>query len=318
MTNYLLDELLQFTIEEKSFLENQSEVIKDIYTSQSLFIIESEKFLSSDKMIMIRKHPRFVRFPKHKHNYIEMNYIYNGQLNQKVGNKELALKKGEILLLNQHIEHELEQCSEEDIVINFIIHPQFFDFIFSYLSSDNIISDFLINSLYNNTQNGQFLYFTVSEISNIQTFMNKMIEEFMRPTLLSDSTIKLYMGLLMIELLKHADKLEMNQNQHQKQLYILPTFTYIDENFANATLSELANNLHIPTYTLSKHIKNETGYTFKELLQEKRLVKARELLESTNLPISSIVEQVGYDNISYFYRIFKKKYGYTPKKFRDL
>lgn len=318
MTNYLLDELLQFTIEEKSFLENQSEVIKDIYTSQPLFIIESEKFLSSDKMIMIRKHPRFVRFPKHKHNYIEMNYIYNGQLNQKVGNKELALKKGEILLLNQHIEHELEQCSEEDIVINFIIHPQFFDFIFSYLSSDNIISDFLINSLYNNTQNGQFLYFTVSEISNIQTFMNKMIEEFMRPTLLSDSTIKLYMGLLMIELLKHADKLEMNQNQHQKQLYILPTFTYIDENFANATLSELANNLHIPTYTLSKHIKNETGYTFKELLQEKRLVRAKELLESTNLSISSIVEQVGYDNISYFYRIFKKKYGYTPKKFRDL
>jgi YesN/AraC family two-component response regulator len=34
------------------------------------------------------------------------------------------------------------------------------------------------------------------------------------------------------------------------------------------------------------------------------------------LPIASIVEQVGYDNISYFYRIFKGKFGQTPKEFR--
>lgn len=317
MSHNLLNELRQITEEEQTLLENQLEIRRDIYTSQSHFVIESEKFLSSDKMIMIRKHPRFVVFPKHKHNYIEMNYIFHGNLHQKVGNKEIDLKKGEILLLNQHIEHELEECGKEDIIINFIIHPHFFDFIFSYLSSDNIISDFLISSLYNNTQKGQFLYFSVSDIENIQELIERMIKEFMNPTLLSNSTIKLYMGLLMIELVKHSDKLAMNQHQTHTQQFIIQALKYIDENYTNATLSELAEELHIPHYTLSKQIKSETGYTFKELLQEKRLSKAKELLESTTLSVSSIVEQVGYDNISYFYRIFKNKYGYTPKKFRD-
>jgi YesN/AraC family two-component response regulator len=64
-------------------------------------------------------------------------------------------------------------------------------------------------------------------------------------------------------------------------------------------------------------IKKATNFTFKELLQEKRLNKAKELLDRSQIPITEIVEEVGYDNISYFYRIFKNKYGKTPKQFRE-
>jgi AraC-like DNA-binding protein/mannose-6-phosphate isomerase-like protein (cupin superfamily) len=312
----ILNELLQLTDEEKDILEQQTNVSKDLYTSKTNFIIESEKFLSKDKMIMVRKHTRFVDFPLHKHDYIEVNYVYNGELQQTVGGRQITLKKGELLLLNQHIEHEIKACDREDIVINFIIRPAFFDFIFSYLSSENIVSDFLLSSLYNNTQNGQFLYFKVSEVEAIQELIGKIIHEIMYPTTFSESAIKLYMGLFMIELIKNSDRVERKEEASITHYLVVESLKYIEEHYKEASLYELAEQLNQSHYGLSKTIKKATSRTFKELLQERRLDKAKELLQGSDLPIALIVEQVGYDNISYFYRIFKEKYGRTPKEFR--
>lgn len=316
MDDNILGELLQITDEEQTILEQQSNVSKELYTSKTNFIIESEKFLSRDKMIAVRKHTRFVDFPLHKHDYIEVNYVYNGELQQTVGGRSITLRKGELLLLNQHIEHEIKACGKDDIVINFIIRPAFFDFIFTYLSSENIVSDFLINSIYNNTQNGQFLYFKVAEIESIQELVGKMIHEIMEPSTFSESSIKLYMGLIMIELIKNSDKVERKEEASLQHYLIVESLKYIEENFKNASLYELAAQLKQSHYGLSKTIKKATKHTFKELLQERRLMKAKELLEGTDMPIMAVVEQVGYDNISYFYRIFKAKYGQTPKEFK--
>ncbi|MFP7295238.1 AraC family ligand binding domain-containing protein, partial [Bacillus safensis] len=117
MQHDLLNQLLKITDEEELILQNRREINKDIYTNQSNFIIESQKFLNQESMITVRKHTRFVDFPKHKHDYIEINYVYNGEYNQKVGNQRINLQQGELLFLNQHIEHETQACAEEDIII---------------------------------------------------------------------------------------------------------------------------------------------------------------------------------------------------------
>jgi AraC-like DNA-binding protein/mannose-6-phosphate isomerase-like protein (cupin superfamily) len=317
MREKLLNQLMEITHEEREILNQKHEIKKDIYTSQTTFVIESEKFLGKDKMIELRKHTRFIDFPMHRHNYIEINYVYNGKLKQKVGNDNICLKQGELLFLNQHISHEIEASAKEDIIINFIIQPKFFEFIFAYLSSDNMISNFLINSLYNNTQNGQYLYFAISEVESVQEIIQKMIEEIMNPSFLSDSTIKLYTGLLMIELIKHSDRLKQNEENQAYQFNMVEAMKYIDQYYQTASLYELSEKLHQPHYALSKLIKKATNYTFKELLQEKRLTQARHLLIESDIPITKVANRVGYDNISYFYRIFKNKYGITPKKLRE-
>lgn len=248
---------------------------KDLYTSQRDFVIESEKLLDHDKMIMVRKHTRFVDFPKHRHDYIEINYVFHGEPRQTVGDEKICLKKGELLFLNQHIDHEIEASGKEDIIINFIIQPQFFEYIFSFLSTDNWISNFIINSLYNSTQDGHFLYFAVAEVEIIQKVIGRIIDEIRNPSLLSDSSIKLYMGMLMIELIKHSEKLKKNEHYSSRQFIMLETMKYIDKNYRNASLYELAKQLNQSYHSLSKHIKNATNYTFKSLVQEKRLTIAR-------------------------------------------
>ena len=317
MSQEMLKELLQITEEEKLILEQRMSVNKELYTSKANFIIESEKFLNKGKMIAVRKHTRFIEFPLHKHDYIEVNYVLSGELEQIVGGRPITLKKGELLLLNQHIDHEIKACGKEDIIINIIIRPEFFEFIFSFLSSDNIVSDFLINSLFNHTQNGQFLYFKVGESVSIQNLVGKMVHEIMYPSAFSESEIKLYMGLFLLELIKNADKVVRNKEASKQQYLIVESLKYIEGNLKEASLYELADQLNQSYYGLSKTIKKVTGHTFKELLQERRLTKARELLKMTDLPITSIIEEVGYDNISYFYRIFKTKYGLTPKELKS-
>src|SRR5699024_12017238 len=109
-------------------------VPKQIYTDQTSFVVEGEKFLKQDTLIMVRKHTRFVNFPKHRHNFIEMIYVYNGEMRQKVGDTPIVLKQGELLFLNQYIENSIEESKENDIIINFFIITAIFEFVISFIN----------------------------------------------------------------------------------------------------------------------------------------------------------------------------------------
>ncbi|MGE6632185.1 AraC family transcriptional regulator [Bacillus sp. NPDC077027] len=309
-------QLEELTEEERMILEKHQPIHKSTYTNLTDFVIQSEKFLSENEMIVIRKHTRFVHFPRHKHNYIEINYVLKGELKQHVGHQRIHLKKGELLFLNQQIEHEIEACQKEDIILNFIIQPQFFTFIFSFLTTENPMRNFLINSLYETTKNGQYIYFQVADIPEIQALVKRIILDMLKPSFMSNEIVKLHMGLLVIELVKHADKTGHLKQETSDHYVIVETLKYIDTHFKNGTLNELSQYLHLPHYLLSKKIKKSTGYTFKALLQEKRLAKAKELLEETELSIVNIAAFIGYENISHFYRIFKQTFGKTPKQLR--
>ena len=69
-------------------------------------------------------------------------------------------------------------------------------------------------------------------------------------------------------------------------------------------------------YWLSREIRRRTGKTYKELLQEKRMQQAVYLLTNSKIPVTDIIESVGYDNTSYFYRKFRERYGMSPKEYR--
>ena len=63
-------------------------------------------------------------------------------------------------------------------------------------------------------------------------------------------------------------------------------------------------------------LRHVTGSTYQELLQQKRLQRAAELLTGSSLSASDIAMAVGYENISFFHRLFRKAYGTTPRRYR--
>ncbi|KMK75080.1 AraC family transcriptional regulator [Alkalihalobacillus pseudalcaliphilus] len=311
----LLEQMLTFTDEEEEVLRNRH-VLQSWYTSKKSFVIEASKFLQPGSEIMIRKHTRFIEFPRHKHDYIEMNYVYHGSSTQAIGKHTVHLNKGELLILNQHIEHQIEVCQKEDIIINFIIQPTFFEYIFSLLNIEGPLYSFLVNSIHNTEQFGQYLHFKCAEEETIQALINTILEEIISPGPFSKPMIKLYVGQLIVELTKKANTLEgVHENSLHNQ-WMRETLAYIHEEYKHASLTELSRRLNQPDYLISKVVKKQTNKTFKMLLQEKRLDVAAKMLEQTNIPVGVISEEVGYMNFSYFYKIFKKRFSRTPLNYR--
>ena len=75
MRQELLEELRQITEEEREILSGEAKVDRERYTQAEEFVIDSRKMLEKGRLIDVRTHTRFVRFPRHRHNYIEIIYM---------------------------------------------------------------------------------------------------------------------------------------------------------------------------------------------------------------------------------------------------
>ncbi len=85
------------------------------------WIINSDKLMEEGEVIAIHKHDRFVTFDKHRHDYLEMIFVYSGAIRQSIEGKDLTINKGEIFLLDMNMEHSIYEAGEDDIAINILI-----------------------------------------------------------------------------------------------------------------------------------------------------------------------------------------------------
>ena len=318
MQQALLDHLRKITEEEQRILDGASEVDQGLYTSGKDFTVDSAKMLEEGKLIAVRTHTRFVHFPSHRHNFIEVLYVCEGSLINIIGGKQVVIEAGELLFLNQFTRHEILPAGKNDIAINFMILPEFFDVAYSMAGSNNILADFLVNVLRQNEEKGEYLHFRVAEVLQIQNLLENMIYSLVTGRGDQNRINQTTMGLIFLYLLDSVQYAEMRVPNQYENMISMTTLDYIEQNYKTATLTELCVKLHLPMHVLSKMIKKNTGFNFKELLQRKRMNKAIELMCETDLPISDIIAAVGYENGSYFHRVFREKYHVTPRAFREI
>lgn len=318
MQQALLDHLRKITEEEQRILDGASEVDQGLYTSGKDFTVDSAKMLEEGKMIAVRTHTRFVHFPSHRHNFIEVLYVCEGSLINIIGGKQVVIEAGELLFLNQFTRHEILPAGKNDIAINFMILPEFFDVAYTMAGSNNVLADFLVNVLRQNEEKGEYLHFRVAEVLQIQNLLENMIYSLVTGRGDQNRINQTTMGLIFLYLLDSVQYAEMRVPNQYENMISMTTLDYIEQNYKTATLTELCVRLHLPMHVLSKMIKKNTGFNFKELLQRKRMNKAIELMCETELPISDIIAAVGYENGSYFHRVFREKYHVTPRAFREI
>ena len=94
---------------------------------------------------------------------------------------------------------------------------------------------------------------------------------------------------------------------------------YLDENYNKVvSLDQLSSHFHVSSYHIVHEMKREMGISPINYIIKRRIGEAQRLLLYSKMTIPQISEMVGYENISYFNRLFYKKAGYTPAKFREL
>ena len=310
----IIERLRGITSEEQAILDGRTTIDRDLYMQGQGSTVNSHKMLAAGKLITVRPHTRFIDFPEHKHDYVEVIYMCSGKSTHLVNGREVQLEQGELLFLSQSATHGVRKTREEDVAVNFIVLPDFFSTTLSAIGEEETpIRRFLIDCLCGQDTGPGFLHFRVSDIVPIQNLVENLLWILINETPNRRRMSQMTMTLLIMQLLGHTEAL-VSEDQDEA---VWQALRYVEANYTRASLTELADGLHYDLSWLSREIKRKTGKTYTQIVQVKRLAQAAFLLKNTDRNVADIAVAVGYENISYFHRIFQSAYGKSPKHYRD-
>ena len=310
----LLASLQKITPEEQAILDGATAINRELYMQEQSQVVSAGRQLPIGKLITARPHTRFVPFPKHTHDYVEVIYMCKGETVHIVNDTQLTLKEGALLFLNQSATHEVFTAGAGDIAVNFIILPDFFAVPLSMIGGEYTpLRKFLVDCLCEQNTGVGYLHFDVSQVVPIQNLLENLLWMLIHDTQTKLNVCQTTTALLLMELMSHTETL---LNDERESTVMFQVQQYVETHYANSGFAELAKKLRYEPSWLSREIKRRTGKTYTQLVQEKRLSQAAFLLRNTQRNVSEISIAVGYDNISYFHRIFEKVYGKSPRHYR--
>jgi AraC-like DNA-binding protein len=217
-------------------------------------------------------------------------------------------------MLGQHARQSIAPAGEKDVAVNFIVRPAFFSGTLSFLGEEETpLRRFVVSCLTGENEAG-YLLFHVADVLPIQNLIENLLYTLTEEIPNRRGILQSTMGLLFAQLLNHTDALQLEDHEQNAVLSVL---RLIEEHYADGSLSALSEELHYELPSLSRLILKKTGRNYTELLQEKRMSQAAWLLRNTDKKVDEISFSVGYENVSYFHRLFTARFGMSPKKYRD-
>ncbi len=287
-----------------------------LFSEDEGLYIEKGTVIKSGDLITIRPHPRFCPTMTHRHNFIELMYVYQGSVTHTINGSTVVMEAGDIMLMNQHISHAVHPAGENDLAVNLIILPEFFETAINMVGRNNFLSDFIVDLLRNKKRKSQYLHFKLASNRQTNNLMENIVYSLVHKHRNETRINQTLIGLLFMYLLENTEALSHDAPNNYEEIMIRSIEMYIDEHYNTASLSEIAAEMHLPIAHLSRFVRKMTGHTFKELLQRRRFAVAEKMLLKTDLPVADIVTSVGYENHSYFFRCFRRLHGISPKEYR--
>lgn len=253
-------------------------------------------------------------FPLHTHEEFELNFIINAKGAKRiVGDHSDVVEDLELVLVGSNLPHAwfTHQCQSSEITeVTIQFHRDLFD---EKLLKRNQLS--FIRTVLERSAKG-IVFSTETAESLKPRFLNlhkksgfDSVLELM--SILHDLSISRNMRTLSNTTFSN-DSLSYNSRRIEK------AFAYMQDNFdKNITLDEISKLVGMTEVSFSRFIKKRTGKTFIDSLNEIRIGNASRLLIDTTHTIAEISYQTGFNNLSYFNRIFKARNHSTPKEFRE-
>jgi len=268
---------------------------------------------------------RYVAWPPHRNYLIEISYMVSGMCRVEVAGQEIILRPGDIFIPNQYTIFSRAPLGDDDIMVSFIVKPQFLEDLCLRLRAGSPLSDFMLDTLRQEVSWNRYLHFkNVDDIAVTDLIETMLYAAF--PYLDNDNItcgsapepqLTAYLlTTLFMSLSRNLESLSEDSPANYDEMIRQTVRNYIGTQYRTASLKDLAESMNQSESTLSRHVKRVFGFTFKELLLRKRFERAVKLLEQTDLPVSSIAESVGYENTSFFYRRFREIYGVSPRDYR--
>ncbi|MDE7333190.1 MAG: AraC family transcriptional regulator [Lachnospiraceae bacterium] len=273
------------------------------------------------KRFICREIPRRGRF--HKHEYVEILYVIEGSFTQILLGEEIRFEQGEFVITDQNCEHADYIEAKDAAVIFLQIRADYLEQLLKSYDGTDEMQQFLFHALWRQKREQSFLELRKTEADcNLQFDMEQLLEFLVSEDLAREPGYEKIEQGLMIRLLQHLCQdytlqLHTDSRESREKALLYELECYIRTNAATVTVAELEKRFHYHRNYYHLILKKYRGKSFQQYVIEIRMKYAKQLLEQTALPIKRIAQQVGYENISYFYRLFEKHFGKTPKDIRQ-
>lgn len=273
---------------------------------------------SASPYICASRHSRFRDYPLHFHDFVELSYMYDGSCHEVINGRLYGIKTGEVLLVDSDTIHTIAPLGEGDILVNIQVDKRYFTAnFFNRLDDDSVVTSFFLHSISKTARHDDFIIFRTTDDRRLRTCMNELICELRDPSPRSSEQIVAGLFSVVMAELVNAYGNDVETVTPNRQSTALSVLRHIEEHYAECTLAETASRFGLSTSGLSKLLKRDVGSTFKELVLRQRMAVASRLLAEEALPVSSVARRVGYQNMTFFYKVFAREFGVMPGEYRQ-
>ncbi len=267
-------------------------------------------------LYVMQHHTKDCILPPHYHDEMEFIYVTKGEVHFSINNKSFCVHAGDCLFIHSHQLHTGFSRTSHVHYYSIVFSPKLltdrFDSCQSYL-------DNLENHKYTIQQhfdsNIPTYYPIIEHIQKIITVLTQKdlaYELIVKSELLAIFSILIQTSSKVTSLDAKLPSHQIKNNERLEQI-----ITYIRLHYQEKiTLTDISEAVHVTPQYLCRFFKNITTMSLVDYINRYRIECARSLLEESKFSITDIALMCGFDNISYFNRVFKQQIHCTPSTLR--
>lgn len=263
--------------------------------------------------------PSFPSIAAHWHEEIEVIIVLDGSCDYRINLDTFVINKGDILIIDSQSLHSLTYIPNQNMTwASFVFNIN----MLKSSNTDGVLLKYIAPLLNHEHQLPIIIKDNINCYSKIFNVIENIIYCYYEKDIayeleLKSLLFKFFSLLYKNDLIeKHQDKNSLTINTTDKIKLIL---NYINDHYSeDISINTLAELCEYSQYHFMRFFKKHIGLTCIQYINNLRLEKSSILLTSTNNTIMDISLEVGFDNLSYFNKLFKRKYNLTPKEFRTV
>ena len=297
--------------------------------SADLFLAQTSTFLSSRTIHEPNLFPAgkdvfcFLNMPYmdrqlHFHDFFEITYVVEGSCTFLFEGESASLGMGDVCITSPMAAHSLP-LEPGCTALSIVVRQSTFNSLFpNLLSSQNLVSLFFRNSLYERRRANYILIHTGNDQELFQTvqmlaYESNRTDDFSNPCSIS------LLNLFLARALRAGAEVSLHhyENCSERDFDFTLILLYIQQNYRTVTLSSLADAFHFSEAYLSRLIHKNMDRSFTDVLRSVKMDHAMDLLMNTPMKVSEIAAAVGYDSVDHFTRTFRRVYGAPPQRYKQ-
>lgn len=277
-------------------------------------IPNSLRFSSRDMPIRIefdRRQGYYTMAINHMHPEYELYFLFSGQRSYFIKDRSYPVQAGDLVFIKSGEVHKTTDVGvpeHERIVIYYKEHY--------FRSLPPELGQLLSTPFLSDTP---LLRLPVHERLHIENILRSLLEELQHAQPGYQLAIQHAAAELLLRTARYLKKNETAPLEHVSPMHekISEIVRYINDHYAERIdLPMLSERFYVSPSHLSRKFKEVTGFSFTDYVNLKRVKEAQRLLQQSELGITEISEQAGFENFSHFGKMFKKIAGLSPREYR--